>query len=106
MGLPLPPSKDAEKLKREVALCPKAIREDAIGEAWVAHGENRDPIAAVLTYRSREYRYAQRHTQIETSEDGEAYALERDGTRHALPAYQKSESSAGPVRRNSLAKAG
>lgn len=105
--LPLPPCTNDAKLKRELALVPKSLREDAIGEAWVAHGEGRDPISAVLTFRSREYRYADRHVQIETSEDGEPYAIDSDGTRNALPAKpMQSNSSVGTRRRNSLAKAG
>jgi hypothetical protein len=109
MGMDFPPVEDIDTLKLELSLVPRRARADAIQEAWVAHLEKRDVIAAVRTFKSAEQRYAARrhdHIPIEINEEGEAFAVDRDGNRHSLPATQQSHSSAGIVRRNSLAKAG
>ena len=41
-------------------MCGPGQREDAIGEAWVAHLEGRGVVQAVNTYRKRERRRAGR----------------------------------------------
>ena len=107
MGLPgaFPPCSDPAAFKREYQLVPEADREDALQEAWVAHLEGRDPVHALKAHAERERRHRQRHTQLE--QDGSSVsATDKDGTRRQLAASQKSESSAAPVRRNSLRKAG
>jgi len=47
-------------LKRELSLCAPAQREDAVGEAWVAHLEGRSVVQAVNTFRKRESRRGSR----------------------------------------------
>ena len=47
-------------LKRELSLCAYGQREDAIGEAWVAHLEGRSVVQAVNTFRKRETRHGAR----------------------------------------------
>ncbi len=66
---PLSPAK-LSRLKAELALAPRAIREDALQEAWVAHLSGDDPISAIRSLRSREYRYRQR--KVASLSDDEA----------------------------------
>ena len=40
------------------------MRDDALQEAWVAHLEKRDPVAAIWAFVKREQRYAQTHLSL------------------------------------------
>ncbi len=59
---PLNPTKLA-RLKAEIALIPSRHREDALQEAWVAHLEGTDEIAAAKTYAKAEFRHEQRRPE-------------------------------------------
>lgn len=105
MGLALPPVSDTGQFETQLAKVPARMREDALQEAWVAHLSGGDPLKSLWSFVKRERR-RERHAPIEQTDDGEPYAIDRDGTRYSLPAPQQSNSSVGNVRRNSLAKAG
>jgi hypothetical protein len=106
MGLSLPPVSNTGQFEAQLAKVPARMREDALQEAWVAHLSGEDAVRALWRYAKRERRIEQRHVQIEQN-DGDPYAIDRDGTRQSLPAQvQQSKSSVGTRRRNSLAKAG
>lgn len=53
----MPPVKDVVKLQAELDLVREADRDDAVQEAWLAHLEGRDAIAAVKLMAVRECRY-------------------------------------------------
>ena len=122
---PLPPVANVDKLKSELALVPLRHREDALQEAWLAHLSGEDAAVKVSTYRRRETRLEKRQVPIETTDDGQAIAMERDGSHiplvsdEVVPAItgrmkftpdisapQQTNSSAGSIRRNSLGRAG
>ncbi|MBK9126288.1 MAG: hypothetical protein IPM13_00595 [Phycisphaerales bacterium] len=56
----LPPVCPADRLGLELRLVPRADREDAVQEAWLAFLSGRDPARAVNTYARRERRLRQR----------------------------------------------
>lgn len=101
----LPPCAQPEKLRAEIECLPARDREDATQEAWLAHADGRDPIAAVWAFAKREQRYRQDHIQMDVDEDGEAVGVDADGSIHKFAAPRQSESSAASVRRNSPIRA-
>ncbi len=104
LGYLLPDVENVAHLKRELALIKPHHREDCAQEAYLAHLEGRDPLKAMKKLADHERWYARRHIQIETSEDGEPYAVDRDGTRQSFPAPQQSKSAATVTCRNSLSR--
>jgi hypothetical protein len=106
MQVGIPPVSDTGQFEAQLAKVPARMREDALQEAWVAHLSGEDALRALWRYTQREKRIEKRHVPIEQN-DGDPYAIDRDGTRLSLPAQQpQSKSSVGTRRRNSLAKAG
>jgi hypothetical protein len=58
--LPMPTPQCETALKR----VDESMRDDALQEAWVAHLEKRDPVAAIWAFVKREQRYAQTHLSL------------------------------------------
>lgn len=53
-----------EKLKLELRLCRKRLREDAIQEAWAASLDGGCPLKAVRRFLKREQRHSQRQRKL------------------------------------------
>jgi len=60
MAATLPPVCTVDRLSLELRLVPRACREDAVQEAWVAFLSGHDPARAVNTYARRERRLRRR----------------------------------------------
>ena len=70
----LPPVSDPTRLRLELRLTPRHLKQDAVQEAWVAYLEGRDPARAVNTFGVRERRHAKRTHQLwpeETDKHGD-----------------------------------
>lgn len=52
----LPPTRDCDRLRKEVRLLPTELRGDAVQEAWLAHLKGDCPVLAVKTFGQRERR--------------------------------------------------
>jgi hypothetical protein len=60
MGYDLPPTRECDRLRKELRLVPAELKADAVQEAWLAHLQGECPVQAVKTYAQRERRRQQK----------------------------------------------
>ena len=75
MDMFLPPIQDARQLELEMRVAPRALREDALQEAWVAYLSGRDPARAANTFCCRERRL-RTHERLESDVEGHVDGIE------------------------------
>lgn len=56
----LPPSPDRQRVALELRFVPRALKTDALQEAWLAHLSGRSPAQAIKTFAERERRHRRR----------------------------------------------
>ena len=64
MDAVLPPTLHLSRLQLELRLVPRAVRADAVQEAWVAHLQGGNPARAVNTFARRESRHRVREVAV------------------------------------------